>query len=94
MNSALGIDADPHASLAPAAIPAQKGDVLLLMTDGVYEARAPEGGEFGEARVLDLVRRERACRATYIVRKLLAAVCLHCGPDGAEDDMTVVVLKF
>ena len=94
VTSALGIDADPHASLAPAAIPAQKGDVLLLMTDGVYEARAPEGGEFGEARVLDLVRRERACRATDIVRKLLAAVCLHCGPEGAEDDMTVVVLKF
>ena len=33
------------------------GDRVLLFTDGVTEARVPEGEEFGETRLLDLLGR-------------------------------------
>lgn len=91
--SALGIDEStppPESGrmvLAP-------GDLVLLMTDGVVEARSRANEEFGEERALDVVRRAQARPAAEIVQRLLEAAREHAGPDNVQDDMTAIVLKL
>lgn len=69
------------------------GDVLVLMTDGISEARHPGGELFGKQRALQLVHERRDCNSEMIVSELLRAVEQFCFPNGIDDDATVVVLK-
>jgi serine phosphatase RsbU (regulator of sigma subunit) len=67
------------------------GDTLVLYTDGVIEARAG-GEEFGEGRLLDLLRAYSGQPAATIVSAIQAAVeAFTHGP--LTDDVTVVVAK-
>jgi PAS domain S-box-containing protein len=77
--------ADPVA-LAP-------GDLVLLLTDGILEARSPEGVILGGQRTLDVVRANRGRSAAAIVEALLQAVQEHSGRRAARDDLTAIVIK-
>ena len=46
------------------------GDLFLLVSDGVFEAFAPDSRAFGMARVLDTVRASRH----HVVRNLLGLI--------------------
>jgi serine phosphatase RsbU (regulator of sigma subunit) len=80
-----------------ARVRAQVGDRLLLVTDGVLEAPAPDGAEFGEAgveRVLDACCREGSECADVGVR-LLDALRAHTGADPmSHDDVTFYVAEI
>ena len=90
---ALGIDRDGE-ELVPKRIALNKGDLLLLLTDGVTEARSSADEEFGEERAVEIVRRERAKPAAEIIRILLEEVRRFSVPDSPnQDDMTVVIVK-
>jgi sigma-B regulation protein RsbU (phosphoserine phosphatase) len=66
-------------------------DLLLLFSDGITEARS-EGGElFGEARVIDVVRKTCTQPAERIVEAVFEEVDAFC--PARTDDQTVVVLK-
>ncbi len=78
----------------PGRIPLEKGDLVLLLTDGVLEVHSPSGEEFGEARALEVVRRERARPAAEIIRALLDEARRFGETSEAEDDMTAVVIKL
>lgn len=92
MAPALGIDGE-NERLAPGRVVLGKGDLVLLLTDGILEATSPEGEEFGAARVLELVRRERARPAAEIIRLLFEKVRQFKGPDSFQDDITALVVK-
>lgn len=73
----------------------QPGDRLVFVTDGVLEARSPDGDFFGEARLGDhLVRATIAgLPAPETVRRLAAAVLEH--QDGPlRDDATTVFVEW
>jgi phosphoserine phosphatase RsbU/P len=69
------------------------GDALVLYTDGVTEARDGEGREYGEARLVELVRGHVAARrsAEAIVAALRADLAGFVGQAEAFDDATVLV---
>jgi sigma-B regulation protein RsbU (phosphoserine phosphatase) len=68
----------------------EPGDGLLLYTDGVTEAAAPDGEQFGEERLRSLVDgRGPAALAAAVY----AAVRDHVGPAGHGDDVTLVALR-
>jgi serine phosphatase RsbU (regulator of sigma subunit)/anti-sigma regulatory factor (Ser/Thr protein kinase) len=67
------------------------GDVLVLYTDGVTEARR-EGEEFGLERMLELLPRQRDDSARAIADGVTAAVSAFAGPL-KMDDAAVFVLK-
>jgi PAS domain S-box-containing protein len=70
-----------------------QGDVILLLTDGIDEAVAPDEKLFGVERALDVVRANRAATAQEIVDALFLAVRQFSQDLTQLDDATAVVIK-
>jgi hypothetical protein len=73
----------------------QPGDRLLLYTDGITEARSPDGEFFGEQRLADYVSAAVAAGepAPETVRQLMRHVLAH-QADQLQDDASIVVLEW
>lgn len=73
----------------------ERGDRLLLYTDGVVEARSRDGEFFGQRRLADMLGREAASGqpAPETMRRLSLAVMEH--QEGAlQDDATMLLLEW
>jgi serine phosphatase RsbU (regulator of sigma subunit) len=68
-----------------------RGDTLVLVTDGILEAASPEGEFFGEERVLDVVRQHLDRPAQAIAEAVQEAIGEFCRR--SQDDATIVVMK-
>ena len=68
-------------------------DLIVLVTDGVLEARSPDNVMFGKQRMLDIVRANREQESKEIIESLQGAVCEFTGSGKLEDDSTIVVIK-
>jgi hypothetical protein len=66
------------------------GERLIAYTDGMVEARAADGTEFGEERLADILDAEHGC-ADSVVTAALAAV--RGFRDKARDDSTIAVIQ-
>ncbi|MFV1965304.1 MAG: SpoIIE family protein phosphatase [Pirellulaceae bacterium] len=69
------------------------GDILLLASDGVFEARKTGNQFFGLERSLAVVRSVAHRPAKEIVAKLHRAACEFAGSTTLDDDLTAVVVK-
>ena len=67
------------------------GDRVILFTDGVTEAYAEDGEEFGDARLLRLVQEHRAAAPAELQQKILAAAG-DFSRGQWHDDATLLVL--
>ena len=68
------------------------GDVLLLYTDGLTEARDDAKRFFGIERLIGAARRP-ASSAAGIRENILDALARHAGTTSVEDDVTLVVAR-
>jgi serine phosphatase RsbU (regulator of sigma subunit) len=68
------------------------GDTLVLYTDGVVEARSPEGIFFGEERLMALLRSSVALDAPTMASRIEGAV-LGFQEQAPRDDIAVLVLR-
>jgi len=70
-------------------------DVVLLYTDGVTEARTPDGELFGLDRLADLLEREAASgrKADELLRRLVQSVLDHQVGD-LRDDATLLLVHW
>ena len=73
----------------------EPGDAVLLYTDGVIEARTPDGELFGLDRLTDLLEREAASGQPpkELVRRLVYAVLGH-QAGGLRDDATLLLVQW
>jgi serine phosphatase RsbU (regulator of sigma subunit) len=71
----------------------EKGDALLLYTDGMFEATDSKGREFGMERLKKAFFAVRERPADEIVRNLADRVKDFLKGVAPEDDRTVVVVK-
>ena len=69
------------------------GDLILLVTDGVMDAGAPDGTRFGVQRTLDLVQARRRETARVIVEDLYHGVRAFGQTLPQYDDVTATVIK-
>ncbi|MDP9405986.1 MAG: SpoIIE family protein phosphatase, partial [Actinomycetota bacterium] len=67
------------------------GDVLVVYTDGLTEARSADGEEFGEERLAEVVAATAALGPEAVVDACLAAVHGF-APGEATDDATIVAV--
>ena len=69
------------------------GDRLLVYSDGLVEARDASGDEFGETRLGGLLATLAPCDPGTLVADIAAHVQRFAGPDPADDQTAVVVLR-
>ncbi|MEX2191499.1 MAG: GAF domain-containing SpoIIE family protein phosphatase [Bacteroidota bacterium] len=70
------------------------GDVCILYTDGITEARNSEGEEFGYERLVELAGAVHQLKALEIQNRILSEIRAYCGKAGFDDDLTLVVVKW
>jgi serine phosphatase RsbU (regulator of sigma subunit) len=95
----------PDQRYEPATVVLAPGDVLVLYTDGITEAGAPNPAQarpgdddsddhlFGEERLAEVVREARGRTALGIREAILGAVQRHLAGRPAGDDITLVVVR-
>lgn len=71
----------------------QPGDIALLLSDGLFEATSPQGDQFGQERVIQVVSNNRKETAGRIIGALHEAVTEFSGRPKLNDNVTIVVIK-
>ncbi len=71
----------------------EPGDILVLLSDGIYEYHDPDGEQFGEARVEELIRANHDKPMAELSKILLDAVRKFARGAPQEDDITFVLVK-
>jgi len=69
------------------------GDLLGLITDGVFESENPASEMFGIARVEELVRRNHESPMSRLAEALLEETRRFAGGRAQNDDITIVLLR-
>jgi sigma-B regulation protein RsbU (phosphoserine phosphatase) len=94
MPTSFPLGAMPLTSLKPAVtIDMLADDVLVLLSDGIYETHNGRGEEFGEMRVQELVQAHHEKPMAQWLALLFESVKTFAGGLPQEDDMTAVVVK-
>jgi phosphoserine phosphatase RsbU/P len=70
-----------------------EGDLVVLYTDGVTDARAVSGERFGDDRLVGVVEANRTSRPTDLVRALADKVRDHQTGMPPADDVTIVAIR-
>lgn len=71
----------------------EPGDVLVVYTDGVTEARDGEGRMFEHEALEACIAEASGSSAQSIKDRILSAVLGHTGDSLQDDDLTLVVVK-
>ena len=78
---------------ASASLVLQPGDILALISDGVYEYNNQHGEQFGEARVAEVFCRHHAESMSELNLHLMQAIDAFTGDATQQDDITLVLVK-
>ncbi|MDJ0984637.1 MAG: PP2C family protein-serine/threonine phosphatase [Desulfobacterales bacterium] len=90
---ALGVDMDGHyAQYQKENL--KRGQIILLGSDGLWEARNPKGDMFGKAPVHQIVGKLAQSSAKEILTACFHEFNVFLGDCAPEDDVTLVVIKI
>jgi serine phosphatase RsbU (regulator of sigma subunit) len=93
---ALGFDKDGRLferNMKEEVIQLQRGDRVVIYTDGVTEAMSPGGEEFGEERMQAITIQSAGKSSAEYLTALVNAIQGHARTDDQHDDITIVTLK-
>jgi hypothetical protein len=71
----------------------ERGDVLLLYTDGVTEAENSEGDFFGEERLCAVLAEHHELHPRQVIEHVLEEVRLFTGTRNFNDDVSMVIMR-
>jgi phosphoserine phosphatase len=77
----------------PQELEMEPGDVLVLLSDGVYEYENRQGVQFGEERVARQLQYHHHLPAAELAQQILNAAFEHGAGVAQEDDITLVVVR-
>ncbi|WP_224982071.1 SpoIIE family protein phosphatase [Geomonas agri] len=76
------------------AMQVERGDLLLLYTDGITETQSPSGELFGVQRLKGVLAREHRKTSAAIIDAVLDALRAFTGNTTFDDDISMLLLKF
>ena len=82
-----------HADIDERDVELAPGDVLAIYTDGITEARSPDGTLFGEERLVEALRSAARGSAADVSRAVTAAVDAFTAGMPPADDLTLVLVR-
>ncbi|HUI43472.1 MAG TPA: SpoIIE family protein phosphatase [Terriglobia bacterium] len=91
--SGLPLGVSPQGAYDAERLSLDPGDVLVIYTDGLSEARNGEGEEYGDERVLSSVRGRAEGGARSVVDGCLQDLARFLGGEGLGDDLTVMAIQ-
>lgn len=83
----------PDASYSRMIVKPEPGDLIVLYSDGVSEARDPSGEELGRDRLMEIARGLDSSNAERFGTRLAQALRVFRGGVAPEDDETIIVLE-
>ncbi|MCK6561315.1 serine/threonine-protein phosphatase [candidate division KSB1 bacterium] len=89
--TALGLT--PEATFVEQRVELQRGETLLIYSDGLTEARNEAGDFFGEERLFALLRSLAGLQAAEMGARIIAAIAAFVGEAPAHDDLSMLVLQ-
>lgn len=90
---ALGVDIDGHYAQYQKT-DLKKGQIILLGSDGLWEARNPKGEMFGKAPIQQIIRKHAGATAREMLTSCFHEFNVFLGDRAPEDDVTLVVIKM
>jgi serine phosphatase RsbU (regulator of sigma subunit) len=88
----LGVRSD--VTTRTAEVELKEGDAIVYLSDGIVEAQDPDGDPFGFEQ-LEALLEQSTDRSPNVIRDaILLAVARHSGTRPADDDRTVMVIRF
>ena len=75
------------------AMSSRPGDTLVLFSDGVTDAQDEEGEEFGESRLLDVLRESVGGTPAAMIEAVFEAIDRFAGRAPQFDDITMLVVR-
>jgi sigma-B regulation protein RsbU (phosphoserine phosphatase) len=84
----------PGASYQWARLSLAPGDIVLVCSDGVTEARNPAGDEYGLDRLSALLASAHGSDPDDLVAMVLASVNEFAGTEPQGDDVTLMALRY
>nr|WP_105386582.1 SpoIIE family protein phosphatase [Neorhizobium alkalisoli] len=89
----VGLESDISSFIDTREVLFQKGDLIVLHTDGVTEAENPRGELFGIERLCENARRLHGQTADQVVNGILDSLMTFIGTQKIHDDITLVVVR-
>ena len=83
----------PKISLTSGRTRLDSGDLLVLYTDGLSETSSPDGEEFEEERIIEIMRESVSKPSREIMATLLSRVRVFAAEAGLADDLTLMVVQ-
>jgi serine phosphatase RsbU (regulator of sigma subunit)/putative methionine-R-sulfoxide reductase with GAF domain len=74
-------------------VPFEKGDILLLYTDGIVESKNHQKEEFGLERLKKIIQKHKEEKSAEIKNKILAELKEFTDTNEYDDDLTLIVIK-
>ena len=78
---------------APARIQLAKGDIFLMLTDGVHETANSAGELFGKERIDEIIRSCAARSPAALIQEIRSAALEFRGDANQADDLTLLCIK-
>lgn len=72
----------------------QAGDLIILCSDGILEARGKDGHVFGEAGLIATIKKVRNEEVEVITQTISDACDLHSGSRRPLDDQSIIVIRI
>jgi serine phosphatase RsbU (regulator of sigma subunit) len=80
--------------LTEVTLPLERGDVLLMFTDGISEAMNADSDLFGEARLATLIEEHGHLPTDELRERILREIEAFVAGAPQHDDMTMILIKF
>ena len=71
----------------------RESSILALFTDGIVEAMNDNQEEFGEDRLIDIIKKGKSLAMEEVREQLIKQVKEHRGGKALEDDLTLALFK-
>ncbi|MBN1561213.1 SpoIIE family protein phosphatase [candidate division KSB1 bacterium] len=91
--SGLVLSFMPDSSYEESILPLAPSDILMLFSDGLPEAENPDGEQYGENRMIEVLREHKEKSSAILMDEMFASIKEFSQNAAHEDDMTMIVVK-
>lgn len=78
---------------SPVTTDIKPGDIFVILSDGIFEAKCENGTTFGLDRIVHIVKEHATESTENIMDEIRSQLTAHLGSHPANDDQTAIILK-